>query len=64
MQYSDNFYTVSIENTQEHFTISKQYKLIRKVGSGSYGSVCSALNLNTNEGNSFFRGEMQKREGD
>jgi mitogen-activated protein kinase 7 len=54
MQYSDNFYTVSIENTQEHFTISKQYKLIRKVGSGSYGSVCSALNLNTNEGNSFF----------
>ncbi|KAI8891481.1 Pkinase-domain-containing protein [Backusella circina FSU 941] len=49
MQDSDNFYTVSIENTQESFTISKQYKLIRKVGSGSYGSVCSALNLNTNE---------------
>lgn len=51
MLKSDDFYTVSIENSQEKFTIHKQYKIIRKVGSGSYGSVCSALNVNTNEGN-------------
>ncbi|KAI8081145.1 kinase-like domain-containing protein [Thamnidium elegans] len=49
MLKSDDFYTVTIENSQEKFTISKQYKIIRKVGAGSYGSVCSALNVNTNE---------------
>lgn len=50
MLKSDDFYTVTIENSQEKFTIHKQYKIIRKVGAGSYGSVCSALNVNTNEG--------------
>lgn len=50
MLQADDFYTVTIDNSHEKFTISKQYKIIRKVGSGSYGSVCSALDVNTNEG--------------
>lgn len=46
----NDFYTVTIDTNNETFTINKQYKIIRKVGAGSYGSVCSALNVNTNEG--------------
>ncbi|KAI8639557.1 kinase-like domain-containing protein [Parasitella parasitica] len=49
MTLSDDYYTVSIENGSEKFTIKKQYKVIRKIGSGSYGSVCSAINVQTNE---------------
>ncbi|KAG1421213.1 hypothetical protein G6F59_006824 [Rhizopus arrhizus] len=45
----NDFYTVTIDTNNETFTINKQYKIIRKVGAGSYGSVCSALNVNTNE---------------
>ncbi|CEI94839.1 hypothetical protein G6F70_003165 [Rhizopus microsporus] len=46
----NDFYTVTIDSSNnETFTIHKQYKIIRKVGAGSYGSVCSALNVNTNE---------------
>jgi mitogen-activated protein kinase 7 len=58
MLKSDDFYTVTIENSQEKFTIHKQYKIIRKVGAGSYGSVCSALNVNTNEGKSITHFQM------
>lgn len=50
MLKADDFYSVTIENSQEKFVIQKNYKIIRKVGSGSYGSVCSAINVNTNEG--------------
>ncbi|KAK4518288.1 uncharacterized protein ATC70_001640 [Mucor velutinosus] len=49
MTLSDDYYTVSIDNGPEKFTINKQYKVIRKIGSGSYGSVCSALDVQTNE---------------
>ncbi|CEP08001.1 hypothetical protein [Parasitella parasitica] len=49
MTLSDNYYTVFIENGSEKFTINKQYKVIRKIGCGSYGSVCSAINVQTNE---------------
>lgn len=52
MLKADEFYSVTIENSQEKFVIPKNYKIIRKVGSGSYGSVCSAINVNTNEGKS------------
>lgn len=47
---NSDYHTVLVENGQEKFTIHKQYKIIRKIGSGSYGSVCSAVNTNTNEG--------------
>ena len=50
MTLSDDYYTVSVDNGPEKFTINKQYKVIRKIGSGSYGSVCSAINVQTNEG--------------
>ncbi|CAO3678614.1 unnamed protein product [Rhizopus stolonifer] len=49
MAAPNDFYTVTIDANNETFTINKQYKIIRKVGAGSYGSVCSALNVNTNE---------------
>ena len=45
-----DFYTIELENGSERFTIQKKYKIIRKIGSGSYGSVCSAVNTDTNEG--------------
>ncbi|OBZ89617.1 Mitogen-activated protein kinase 1 [Choanephora cucurbitarum] len=44
-----DFYTIELENGSERFTIQKKYKIIRKIGSGSYGSVCSAVNTDTNE---------------
>jgi mitogen-activated protein kinase 7 len=50
MTILDDYYSVSVNNEAEKFTINKQYKIIQKIGSGSYGSVCSALNVNTNEG--------------
>lgn len=50
MTVPDNYYSVTVNNEGETFTIKKQYKIIRKIGSGSYGSVCSALNVQTNEG--------------
>ncbi|CAO3642064.1 unnamed protein product [Mucor fragilis] len=49
MTLTDDYYTVSVDNGPEKFTINKQYKVIRKIGSGSYGSVCSALDVQTNE---------------
>ncbi|KAG0164184.1 Mitogen-activated protein kinase [Apophysomyces sp. BC1034] len=35
-------YTVQIEGTPETLTIHPRYRIIRKVGSGAYGTVCSA----------------------
>ncbi|KAI8971734.1 kinase-like domain-containing protein [Mycotypha africana] len=49
MNIPDDYYTVIINNQSEKFTISKRFRIIREVGSGSYGSVCSAINVNTNE---------------
>lgn len=50
MTAPDEWYTVALEGSNETFTIRKNYKIIRKIGSGSYGSVCSAVQLDTNEG--------------
>lgn len=47
----DDYHTISIENESETFTLQNKYKIIRKIGSGSYGSVISAINVTTNEGN-------------
>ncbi|KAI9469832.1 MAG: kinase-like domain-containing protein, partial [Benjaminiella poitrasii] len=44
-----DYQTVAIEGGSEKFTINKKYRIIRKIGSGSYGTVCSAINVNTNE---------------
>ncbi|KAI8391607.1 kinase-like domain-containing protein [Radiomyces spectabilis] len=49
MATDDEHYTVVINGTRETFTINKRYKVIRKVGSGSYGTVCSALRLGSDE---------------
>ncbi|KAL0088215.1 mitogen-activated protein kinase MPS1 [Phycomyces blakesleeanus] len=49
MVISDQYYSVAIEGGQETFTIDKKYRIIRKVGSGSYGTVCSAIHVETNE---------------
>ncbi|KAF7725563.1 Mitogen-activated protein kinase [Apophysomyces ossiformis] len=35
-------YTVQIDGTSETLTIRPRYRIIRKVGSGAYGTVCSA----------------------
>ncbi|KAI7862613.1 kinase-like domain-containing protein [Spinellus fusiger] len=49
MAASDQYYSVPIEGGQDIFTISRKYRIIRKVGSGSYGTVCSAIHVDTNE---------------
>ncbi|KAI9322573.1 kinase-like domain-containing protein, partial [Dichotomocladium elegans] len=49
MTIDDTHYTVALEGGRELFTIEKNYKIIRKVGSGSYGTVCSAIELDTND---------------
>ncbi|KAF7731010.1 Mitogen-activated protein kinase [Apophysomyces ossiformis] len=46
---TEQYYTVALENGRETFTIDRKYKIIRKVGSGSYGTVCSAIHVDTNE---------------
>jgi hypothetical protein len=46
----DNYHIVSLEGGNESFIIDKRYRIIRKVGSGSYGSVCSAINTASKEG--------------
>ncbi|KAG0181461.1 Mitogen-activated protein kinase [Apophysomyces sp. BC1021] len=46
---SDQYYTVALEHGRETFTIDRKYRIIRKVGSGSYGTVCSAIQVETNE---------------
>ncbi|KAI8138377.1 kinase-like domain-containing protein [Fennellomyces sp. T-0311] len=38
-------YSVAIEGGPEIFTIDTRYRIVRKVGSGSYGTVCSAYDL-------------------
>ncbi|KAG2222520.1 hypothetical protein INT45_012834, partial [Circinella minor] len=38
-------YSVAIEGGPEVFTIDTRYRIVRKVGSGSYGTVCSAYDL-------------------
>ncbi|KAG2190102.1 hypothetical protein INT46_008710 [Mucor plumbeus] len=42
-----NYITVPIskENKIETFTVEAKYRIIRKVGSGAYGTVCSAFDL-------------------
>ncbi|KAI8641248.1 kinase-like domain-containing protein [Parasitella parasitica] len=42
-----NYVTVPIskENKAETFTVNAKYRIIRKVGSGAYGTVCSAFDL-------------------
>lgn len=42
-----NYVTVPIskDNDKETFTVNARYRIIRKVGSGSYGTVCSAFDL-------------------
>lgn len=42
-----NYVTVPIskENKTETFTVNARYRIIRKVGSGAYGTVCSAFDL-------------------
>ena len=50
MTIADTHYAVELEGGREQFTIERNYKIIRKVGSGSYGTVCSAIELDTNEG--------------
>lgn len=63
MTLTDDYYTVSVDNGPEKFTINKQYKVIRKIGSGSYGSVCSALDVQTNEG-TYTRNTSAKQAAD
>jgi mitogen-activated protein kinase 7 len=43
----DNYVTVPIskDNKHETFTVNARYRIIRKVGSGAYGTVCSAFDL-------------------
>ena len=38
-------YSVAIEGGPDIFTIDTRYRIVRKVGSGSYGTVCSAYDL-------------------
>lgn len=38
-------YSVAIDGGPEVFTIDTRYRIVRKVGSGSYGTVCSAYDL-------------------
>ena len=38
-------YSVAIDGGPEVFTIDTRYRIVRKVGSGSYGTVCSAFDL-------------------
>ncbi|KAI8991641.1 kinase-like domain-containing protein [Mycotypha africana] len=38
-------FPVSKDNIKETFTVKSKYRIIRKVGSGAYGTVCSALDL-------------------
>ncbi|KAL7327111.1 Mitogen-activated protein kinase 11 [Mucor circinelloides] len=42
-----NYVTVPVskENNAETFTVNARYRIIRKVGSGAYGTVCSAFDL-------------------
>ncbi|KAI9271232.1 CMGC/MAPK/ERK protein kinase [Helicostylum pulchrum] len=42
-----NYVTVPIskDSNPETFTVHERYRIIRKVGSGSYGTVCSAFDL-------------------
>lgn len=42
-----NYVTVPIskDNKEETFTVHERYRIIRKVGSGAYGTVCSAFDL-------------------
>ncbi|CDS09893.1 hypothetical protein LRAMOSA02570 [Lichtheimia ramosa] len=49
MTHDDTHCTVSLEGGRETFTVEKKYKIIRRVGSGSYGTVCSAIELATND---------------
>ena len=51
MTIDDTHYAVALEGGREVFTIERNYKIIRKVGSGSYGTVCSAIELGSNDGN-------------
>ncbi|CAO3616267.1 unnamed protein product [Cunninghamella echinulata] len=44
-----NYHTESLEGGNELFIIDNRYKVIRKVGSGSYGTVCSAINTESKE---------------
>lgn len=50
MTVRDAYYTVALHGGREQFTIDTKYKIIRKVGSGSYGIVCSAIDLTNNNG--------------
>ncbi|CAO3581554.1 unnamed protein product [Absidia cylindrospora] len=45
----ENYHIVSLEGGNENFIIDKRYSILRKVGSGSYGSVCSAINTESKE---------------
>lgn len=38
-------YTVAIDGGSETFTIDRRYRIVRRVGSGAYGTVCSAYDL-------------------
>ncbi|KAI8145854.1 kinase-like domain-containing protein, partial [Fennellomyces sp. T-0311] len=49
MTIDDTHYAVALEGGREVFTIERNYKIIRKVGSGSYGTVCSAIELGSND---------------
>lgn len=43
-----NYVTVPISNEEDNnetFTVNARYRIIRKVGAGSYGTVCSAFDL-------------------
>ncbi|KAI8996949.1 kinase-like domain-containing protein [Pilobolus umbonatus] len=44
-----DFHTVVVDSSQETFTVNNRYKIISKLGAGSYGSVCDAQDLHTNE---------------
>ncbi|KAI9320619.1 kinase-like domain-containing protein [Dichotomocladium elegans] len=48
MTFDDTHYAVALGGGCEIFTIEKKYKIIRKIGSGAYGTVCSAIDLTTN----------------
>ncbi|ORX49538.1 Pkinase-domain-containing protein [Hesseltinella vesiculosa] len=45
---AEKYYKVSLDNDQD-FYIDKRYGVIRKVGSGSYGTVISAIDKTTTE---------------
>ncbi|KAI8060558.1 kinase-like domain-containing protein, partial [Gongronella butleri] len=44
----DTFYALALDHDQE-FMIKQRYRVIRKVGAGSYGTVVSAIDTHTKE---------------